>query len=69
MILRYLCSKRKLRLLQFLMVKFSENQLNAIFILAYFTSNSSLFTHRQRIIEEAEEEFIFPLVKKRGAIT
>ncbi len=51
------------------MVKFSENQLNAIFILAYFTSNSSLFTHRQRIIEEAEEEFIFPLVKKRGAIT
>jgi len=33
------------------------------------TLDSSLFSVRQRIIKEAEEEFIFPLVKKRGAIT
>lgn len=33
------------------------------------TSDLSLFSLRQRIIREAEEkEFIFPLVKKRGAI-
>lgn len=33
------------------------------------TNESSLFSPRQRIISEAEEkEFIFPLVKKRGAI-
>jgi len=28
----------------------------------------SLFPFKQRIIRKAEEEFIFPLVKKRGAI-
>lgn len=31
--------------------------------------DSSLFSPKQRIIRETEEEFIFPLVKKRGAIT
>lgn len=33
------------------------------------TSDSSLFSPRQCIIRKAEEEFIFPLVKKRGALT
>jgi len=29
---------------------------------------SSLFQPRQRILRGTDEEFIFPLVKKRGAI-
>ena len=33
------------------------------------TIDSSLFSPRQRIIGDAEEESIFSLVKKRGAIT
>jgi len=32
------------------------------------TRNSSLFQPRQRILRGTDEEFIFPLVKKRGAI-